>query len=544
MRYLAKHKNGKYYLRIRVPAHLISVINRSEILLSLRTTCKNTAKRRCYSLTSTVLNCFEVSKGGNMNWLELKTELEKTFRLMLEQEQVLINQSGPKSEVRLRYLEQISHEFNDLSEIARAINNTDHIQNYMKASEHQKKLNDRLKKEIDRLDFKDLDENAHAEIMNMLSQFYMKTIELHKKAKVYDIYDEGNAAPFAQLVAEQNANNIKLREAFGLFKKEKTQAGNWTDKTEKEALPPLNNLIEVYGNINVNELSKINARDFKDILLKLPPNFVLNRERLFEGKSISEISQLEHKRKITPKTVNKKLTFLRSFYSWCMDNAYCNENVFENIRAITGRRNAKKEKEPFDLCEVQTILTAVMKEKEEWKKWVVLIAAYSGLRLNEICQLYKADIITQEKIPCFKTTYERDDQKLKTNNSERLVPIHKRLIRLGILGFINKNHNERVFSDFKMTANGYGDKAGKWFNRTFLEYLGLKTKKKSFHSLRHSFISQLQKNEVELPIAEEIAGHAKQSITFDTYGGKYNLITLQKAIDQVSYEPLIGEQDG
>jgi hypothetical protein len=67
------------------------------------------------------------------------------------------------------------------------------------------------------------------------------------------------------------------------------------------------------------------------------------------------------------------------------------------------------------------------------------------MRLNEICQLNNEDICIIDNISCFTITIDAsgkgDDKRLKTKNSERLVPVHPMLIEIGFLDFVRKRQN-------------------------------------------------------------------------------------------------------
>jgi integrase len=56
----------------------------------------------------------------------------------------------------------------------------------------------------------------------------------------------------------------------------------------------------------------------------------------------------------------------------------------------------------FTEGEAITILKAAKAEKDPVHHWIPLIAAYTGARLSEICQLRTKDIVELEGIPCFK----------------------------------------------------------------------------------------------------------------------------------------------
>jgi len=219
---------------------------------------------------------------------------------------------------------------------------------YFDASPNQAYLLQRLKKELDRHKIEEAKPEQYAEVMNMLSQFYKEAIDLHCKAKQYRSHQgelDGHDVAFPADEAPNEAYLIEVETAFNRYIYERNNANNWSEKTRVETISVFKKLREVYGNVPLCTLNRTKARQFKDTLLNLPPNLSTIRERDFKDKPLAEISQIDHPRKLSPKTVNKMLTFLRSFFSWCVDGAYCEENIFKDIRAMEPRALANEERD-------------------------------------------------------------------------------------------------------------------------------------------------------------------------------------------------------
>jgi integrase len=76
--------------------------------------------------------------------------------------------------------------------------------------------------------------------------------------------------------------------------------------------------------------------------------------------------------------------------------------------------------------------------------WLPLIGLYTGARLNEVCQLNPFTDIQQDSktgIHYFHFTDDTDTENnvlksVKTSSSHRIVPIHSKLIELGILEYV------------------------------------------------------------------------------------------------------------
>lgn len=71
--------------------------------------------------------------------------------------------------------------------------------------------------------------------------------------------------------------------------------------------------------------------------------------------------------------------------------------------------------------------------------WIPLIALFTGARLEEIAQLQVDDVridALRGNVPIIRFTDLGDDQALKTDAARRDVPIHKELIKAGLLRFV------------------------------------------------------------------------------------------------------------
>jgi len=166
---------------------------------------------------------------------------------------------------------------------------------------------------------------------------------------------------------------------------------------------------------------------------------------------------------------------------------------------------------------------------------VPLIGLYSGMRMNEICQLHVADIRQENGVPVFDVNDDGDDKSLKTASSRRIVPIHREIIDRGFLDYVADN-KQRVFPDIPMGADkSYSSVFSKRFRR-LLKVLCLKRDGLCFHSLRHNFIDGLRNAGVERAIAMAITGHQQGKDVHDSYGYGYNLPVLQEAINKLCFQ--------
>ena len=165
------------------------------------------------------------------------------------------------------------------------------------------------------------------------------------------------------------------------------------------------------------------------------------------------------------------------------------------------------------------------KEQEPYRKWIALLGLYTGARANEICQLYADDVQQVDEVWCLNIRDNRPNQKLKTANSARLIPIHSSLIAGGFIGFVLERAGGRLFPELPHRQDGYSHLWGQWFSRH-------RPVDKDFHSLRHTVATALKDHGVPLQYAAAILGHTNGAISYDRYGGGVAVEKLQAAIEE------------
>lgn len=109
---------------------------------------------------------------------------------------------------------------------------------------------------------------------------------------------------------------------------------------------------------------------------------------------------------------------------------------------------------------------------------------------------------------------------MKTQNANRLVPIHDKLIELGLLRYLDTLRvagEERLFPELSQRREGFAHAASNWFQR-YKKRCGIDGKHtKVFHSFRHTFISALFDHDVPEHAVAKIVGHEAQLITGRVY---------------------------
>lgn len=195
-------------------------------------------------------------------------------------------------------------------------------------------------------------------------------------------------------------------------------------------------------------------------------------------------------------------------------------------------KSSKVSYEVFTHAELAKIFTAIDGDTE--MQAVTRIGMYSGMRLNEICSLRVENIRRIEGILCFEVT------EGKTKSAARIIPIHSLIIDL-VEALLQKPHRGFLFYRASITDRADG-KRSTWhtqrFTRAKRKALGEQgTERKVYHSLRHEFAQQLDRNQVPEDRIALLMGH-ERGITesFKTYSkNSASPIELLQYIEMIQY---------
>ena len=219
--------------------------------------------------------------------------------------------------------------------------------------------------------------------------------------------------------------------------------------------------------------------------------------------------------------------------NFAIDEGYVDRNPFRGLK-VADDVHPRDKRNPFTNKQLRQIFDAPLYRgcvndqggydqsgpnyPRRGRFWIPLIALYSGMRLNEICQLDLADVKTVGGVECFSVTPESarggKDKKVKTMSSRRLVPIHTKLIEIGFLNYVADRRRQasiKLFPELPISATGYfSDPFSKWFVR-FLIKCGAARDKTSFHSFRHCFRDAMRNAKLDHEIGLALGGWTSAS---------------------------------
>ena len=242
-------------------------------------------------------------------------------------------------------------------------------------------------------------------------------------------------------------------------------------------------------------------------------NAIRNLDSLFGYKPIKSITLIdieEYKSRrlktVSPVTLNIELRTIKAFFNYCVEFNLLSENQLNKISQI---RIQDKKLLTFSSEEINLILANIRHKK---MLLVVTIAAYTGLRLNEIMHLKYSGINLQEKIIEVINT---GNFTTKTKKN-RIIPVPDTL--MNELSSLFSDNGTPLLIDpenYIFSTDGKAPYDKSYITRKFktlLRKLNL-SEDLHFHCLRHTYFSNLSRLNVPVNYIKELAGHSSIKTT-------------------------------
>ena len=205
------------------------------------------------------------------------------------------------------------------------------------------------------------------------------------------------------------------------------------------------------------------------------------------------------------RTVNRKITTLKSFYKYLFKEQKIKQNPTSRI---SYSKTSKKLPQFVGISDMNELLDK-LKFEENFSgfrdKLIIEVFYSTGIRLSELINIKSKDV------DCLKSQI----KVLGKRNKERLIPLTKELQK-SIEGYMILRNKQKVIdrsylfltdSGKKLNPSMVYRKVNKILNNvTTLE-------KKSPHVLRHTFATHMLNNGADLNVIKELLGHASLSAT-------------------------------
>lgn len=276
--------------------------------------------------------------------------------------------------------------------------------------------------------------------------------------------------------------------------------------------------------LKISELTPHDIRTYADTLPKLPTRIESSDDRSIEDILTTATTRL------SAKTIFAHAQATNMFLTWCGTQQYPLQGDFHSIlKPLLKKPRIKTKNKAFSQNHLRALFGSEPYRNGTFKRtsdyWIPLLGLFTGAREAELCQLAVDDVRQDASTGIWLLDINSDqDKRLKTDASEREVPIHPALCNLGFLEFVDHvraDSNPRLFKDEQRNKRGEFSAFSKRFNR-YKEGLGIESdqhQKLDFHSFRHTLQTMLFDAGEEEYVVNALCGHrpAQQSEGVRTY---------------------------
>jgi integrase/recombinase XerC len=208
---------------------------------------------------------------------------------------------------------------------------------------------------------------------------------------------------------------------------------------------------------------------------------------------------------ISARTVNRKISSLKSFYRYLVREGMIESNP---VKKIILPRTDKKLPVFVNEASMDVLLDEVSFGDDFEgirNKLIIEMLYYTGMRVNEMVELTCSNI----------NLYENTLKVIGKRNKERIIPMLPELVSAIKIYFESRSEIQGIDHDyFYVTPKGKKIYA-RLVYRVVNRFLGLVTSvdKKSPHVLRHTFATHMLNKGADLNAIKEILGHSNLSAT-------------------------------
>ncbi|MCW6510589.1 tyrosine-type recombinase/integrase [Hyphomicrobiales bacterium BP6-180914] len=330
------------------------------------------------------------------------------------------------------------------------------------------------------------------------------------------------------------------------FADEKADDRAWDQKSQKQALQTYGLFAKLLSEKGIATLRDVKQRHFSDLKAAFK-NFAKSygKSPADEERSIAELETIgkqkpADKRGLEAATVRRHLTFLQELVDWARANgeAIDKDLAPRLLKPPKGGRGRTK-RATFSTDDLALIFNfAFFIGCKGWKKqdaflpgdvvyhralyFALFMLHYMGARREEICGLDLDDVGVINGIGY---VHIRDNahRDIKNDQSERFIPLHPEIIRLGIFDYVEAiralGYN-RVFPDLHSgtTDSPSGDKLyDELIGGLLIAIPEEGQRKKVIHSLRKTFGAALKKQDVDIETRADLLGHGGKTATDEIY---------------------------
>lgn len=259
----------------------------------------------------------------------------------------------------------------------------------------------------------------------------------------------------------------------------------------------------------------------------------------YKGKTLEALIEMDVPEDdfVSPKSVLELKKIIGSVFKLAMRNEYIDLSPARELNMKFGDRKVRYAK--FTDEEVLLLKQGAEEDpkvkKLPWRKWMPLLAAYTGARRGEMVYLNTKDVILDVDTDRYYINITDKEGGAKSSAAIRRVPVHRELIREGFVEYVNSLPDGRLFlglEPFQVST---------WFTHLKVK-VGIPLtddigNRKVFHSYRHAVVTKIMAAKVPDRLMQPVIGHAAKSDVTSIYDhlNEEKISTFFPVIDALEY---------
>ena len=333
-----------------------------------------------------------------------------------------------------------------------------------------------------------------------------------------------------------------------------------SDRTKHDNRVTIRMLDETIGEpLPIYQLTRQHVHAFKRMLADAPANYT----KRFPDMTLPQAIKANKERNkpfdlLNARTVNDKyLARLHAFLNWAVRSDIIPDNPAAGIKLET-----VKVSEPprvnFSPGDLTKLFGDHFAPKGKWgeQEWAMVVSLFGGMRASELAQVKLDSVRTERSVLVVAI-----EEATKNIGSQRLVPVHSKLLALGFKEYVaglRKRKQTHLFPEWyrqgmEAKAKAPRDTATldhyfprflpRRFNVTYLRKVGIVDDRKSWHSFRHTFKSGLRMAGVPKDMRDAFAGHSDNSAGAGYEHGQA-VEAMKAAIELLKFDGFTLREDG
>ena len=388
-------------------------------------------------------------------------------------------------------------------------------------------------------------------------EYQQRQQKLHHKnttAKLFGYLSGKNSAPLESGIiidTQSNARNDSSSKTYPILSQAFIE---WKDNPDKSSPLRLDSILETkkfvdkfiqrYGDLQLNDITRAEIKEFRDEWRKIPINLSnkINRLPYPEIIALNNAGKLKGEKRSNSSTNKAVNSISRIFGIVGIEYGLQNPALKLVLPKATGGRDIYKPDQLHRLfnsplyrgyqSENKRHVAGSVKPIRDAYYWLPLLGLFTGCREEELCQLYVDDVMQDAGIWYIRVNMDNSDQHVKNKWSLKCVPLHPEFLKCGFIDYVQsvkKAGHKRVFYEFSKGAKGtYSALFTKWYGDLTVD-IGLRETKDNklvFHSFRNTLTNILKKHGVPKDVRLEILGHVRPKDDHDAYPELYTVPEL------------------